>query len=299
MDYLIVYNQFAGKGKAEKIANKLADALLTLNKKATLFSNKREQDFYEFLLKQNLPDETTVISVGGDGTASTVINSILHAGKSFAVAVYSAGTANDFFIASHLPKNIKKFVNVITQYQPKPIDLICYNNGDYALHVLGAGTFTNANENFSRKSKRAFGKFGYYFRCFFSRFNAKSDELKIIIDNSAAITLNAYFFYITNIQVAGGFKNFSPLSSLQDNKIEILAIKKCRFLPFCFVFLSLLFGRHIKSKNVFYASGKSISVTAKTKSCYNLLDVDGNKKEAMPLNAVVVSNKIKLYTKEG
>ena len=71
----------------------------------------------------------TVVAVGGDGTVNQVLNGII--GTKTALGIIPTGTANDFASYHHIPKNLIKACELITQRHLQPVDVIRVNGWCY------------------------------------------------------------------------------------------------------------------------------------------------------------------------
>ena len=296
---LVVYNRLAGKGRGEKTASKISRLISRLGQEVILFSNDLEPQFEEYLKNNNFDEKNTrIIVVGGDGTLSTIVNAVKHSGKNFPLAVYPAGTANDFSSYAKLPKNKKKFVRTIFNTSPKAVDLIMAENY-YGIHAVGSGNFTHSMENFNKHAKRIAGRFGYYIKCFFRAFKKRGEAVKIVADGKE-FNADLLFFYVVNSAVVGGFKKFSPQTKSSDGVLELVGFKPCNFFAFVILFIKMILGCHLKSKNVVYLRAKEFKLEVSENSrIFKYMDVDGNLVKTFTNKVCVEEKALFFYTKEG
>ncbi|MEG1581533.1 MAG: diacylglycerol kinase family lipid kinase [Clostridia bacterium] len=295
--YIVVYNPLSGKGNSKKHAEDIVCELIKREfTDVRIFESTSKEDLNEYFKCLNsIGDEgAIVISVGGDGTLGTVIHAILSSNIDASVAVYPAGTANDFATFSHMPKNINKFIDVLLKTTPLKTD-VAKVNGYYAINAIGVGNFSNGGTVYSSHAKKYFGKLGYYFKCVFSAFAMRSCKLSIKI-NEKTIEDEFLFLYIVNSQTAGGFKKFAPNAEIYDGKFDFVGIKNCNIFTFTKLFFEILLGKHINNKHVVYAKGSDFKVDKLAQNDkFNFADLDGNVGPALPLEIEITASKIKIY----
>lgn len=298
-DFIVVYNNKAGKGKSAAYARKICEELAKTSD-VELVNSRSEEFIHEYFAKK-LPQQkdVCVVAVGGDGTLGTTIDAILKAGTKASVAVFPCGTANDFSRSAGIKRRLKSFISLINTSSPTKADVALVNNKVYSIHAVGAGSFGHGSMEFSSIAKKKYGMMAYWLKCFFKAFKMKSQKLTVSIDDKT-ITDDFLFFYCTNGTVAGGFHSFAPKAQINDGKFDFVAIKKCNIFTFSWIVAKLLIGKHSNSKHVVMIPGKNIQIKAEGKVDENFVgsDVDGNVGPKLPLNIQVQKQKILIYTQK-
>lgn len=299
-DFIVVYNNLAGKGNGAVRARKIATEL-SKNGDVELVHSDSPESIGEYFEKR-LPSagaKTTVVVVGGDGTLGTTIDAIVKSKSKASVAVFPCGTANDFSRSINVNRKIADLVQLLLNGKPKYSDLALVNGEVHSVHAIGAGSFGHGSMEFSSVAKKRFGIFAYWLKCFKAAFSMRAQKLKVTIDGET-IRDDFLFFYCTNGSVAGGFQYFAPHASISDGKFDFVGIKKCNIFTFSWVVARLLFGKHGTSSHVVMKSGRHIKVEAlgPVNRKFRKSDVDGNVGPRLPLDIKVVQDKIKIYTEE-
>ncbi len=135
-----------------------------------------------------------IVSVGGDGTVNTLIQSL--AGKEVGLLVMPGGTAND--LASELghKKSVKKVTHFIRNNEYKYIDLIKVNGNYMATNGgLGMNASVASNINKIRKSFPIFKKL--------MKFSGKSIYSFFIVNELTSMKLPSYKFKVTSKEFTG------------------------------------------------------------------------------------------------
>ena len=119
--YLFIINPTSGNGQALSLWNKVEQKLQHTIEYNALISNS-EVATREFIAEQRKANKITAVAlIGGDGTASSVIQEI--AGTDIAVAILPTGSGNDTARMFRLTANPDKFVNGLLEHRTTKIDL--------------------------------------------------------------------------------------------------------------------------------------------------------------------------------
>lgn len=294
--WLVIYNPDAGKGKGQKIAQTLSRFMRAKGAQDIILFEAVTPQYVKDYVKEvaSLQAPFSCLVIGGDGTLGTVVDAVASAHASCAIAVYPAGTANDFATSCKVPKRKRAFVRFLESTTPQSTDIMCVN-GKYMIHALGVGNFTNGAVVYSQHLKKWLGKLGYYAKCLKDASTMKSAYVSVHIDDKI-YSGNYFFFYIVNAPVAGGFRKFAPEAQANDGYFDFIGFKACKFTEFTEIFLKLLSGKHIQHKKVVYVKGKVFDISTQTKNPrFQISDIDGNVGASLPLHAEVVHKPLKIY----
>ena len=297
-DFIVVYNEKAGKGNSSKYARKIAEGL-AVEGDVELVHSESEEYIKEYFAKKLKGEKNTCVAVvGGDGTLGSTIDAIAKSGFASSVAVFPCGTANDFSRTIGMKKGIRRFVHLLLSSEPKKVDVALVNGEVHSIHAVGAGSFGHGSMEFSSVAKKRVGMFAYWLKCFFAAFKMKAQKLEVNIDGKI-IKDEFLFFYATNGVVAGGFHAFAPTAEINDGKFDFVGIKKCNIFHFSWIVARLIFGKHAKSSKVVIEKGMNIKInTQKGNKLFEYCDVDGNKGPRLPLSIKVLKQKIAIYTEK-
>jgi len=283
---LIIYNPNAGKGKAEKVAEKLKTAL----NNAVLFNSHSLDAMREFH-KQNAnnKDEYTVaVIIGGDGTIGPNVDAMIKNNIDIPIYAMGRGTANDFARFFKTNKSIKKTAQIL--YDPQIIEIDTINANDtYAISNAAGGAFTNGVTKYSKGAKKIFGRFAYLFKAFWKGLFLKSQKVHFVVENEV-FDQQAFVFYILNTKNVGSMKNAAPLANPSDGLLDLVIIKRCGLWGRICLVTSLFFKRLHKSKRVIYRQARNFKVEIVGENIihnFTKTDIDGNAGGDYPLNVTV------------
>jgi diacylglycerol kinase (ATP) len=165
------------------------------------------------------------VAVGGDGTVNEVINGIMASGSDKPLAVFPAGTADDFCHNVGISRDRKKALEVLLTDSSRPIDLMRYNDR-YAAVTLGVGVDAEVAYNtLSHKRIRIAAYFAVGMRIVFIEKMRKSPrELRIESDNGV---LDGRFLLAVfgNAPLYGRYVYWLPEALMDDGILDMSALR--------------------------------------------------------------------------
>ncbi|GAB6086954.1 diacylglycerol/lipid kinase family protein [Alkaliphilus crotonatoxidans] len=225
-----------------------------------------------------------IVAAGGDGTVNEVINGMLTASQPNSgrtkLAIYPAGTVNDFGCHLKIPKTIEQFAYMLNRAESIPVDV--GRAGDrYFLNVAAAGLLTDVAHRVSSEAKTFFGRFAYYFEGIkeFPKqlFHPINIQLKI---GSTIEEKEILFFILANSPHVGGFKSLAPEAKTNDALLDLIFVENSQLKDMAGLFLMLLQGNHINHPNIQYLQVKEVSIACQEEI---VVDVDGEYGGKLPL----------------
>jgi len=240
------------------------------------------------------PDAIECVGVaGGDGTINVVTNALLGAGKHIPLAVFRAGTANDFASYYDIPYDIEDMVEVACSGRKVRAD-VGRANDKYFINVCAMGFMVDVSQKTDPYLKNKIGALAYYMK--------GVEEMSQLRPLSVRLTSaefsgeeEMYFMIVTNGQSAGGFRKVSPTASMQDGKFDVLLFRKMAFTEFGPLLLSVLQGQHLQNRNVLYFQTSDLLV--ESEETFGT-DVDGDECPKVPLRLVAHPGAIEVLVPE-
>lgn len=117
----------------------------------------KKEDTIETAKKQSLKDKI-IVAVGGDGTVADVIQGIMESGNKndILLGLIPIGSGNAFRKSFRIPKKTKKAIKILSEGQPKVIDLIDIEGRMAGFASIGA-TARVTQEKLKHKIQGLFG----------------------------------------------------------------------------------------------------------------------------------------------
>ncbi len=241
------------------------------------------------LLTQNLIKNgaTNIIAVGGDGTLHEVINGFSDFDK-VAFGIIPCGTGNDFASALHLPLDPEKAVDIIINNQPKYTDFMQMPSVR-GLNVIGMGIDVDVLKCYEKLKKKT--KFGYTRALLKTLFKFKCIDFNATF-NSTSDKYHSFIAAVANGNVFGGGIPVCPKASIDDGKLDFIAVDAMNKLKLIGAFLKLKKGKILSLKQTHHFTTSEIFVTSDIPYTVN---VDGELYDNVEFNIKIVHDTLRIY----
>ncbi len=237
-----------------------------------------------------------IAAIGGDGTVNEVVNGIMANEFRPKLAVYPAGTANDFANYLKIPRVMKEFAKIIIREKTIKID-VGLAGDRYFLNVAAAGLLTDVAYKVSSEAKTVLGKFAYYLEGLKELPRQIFEPIKITLKiDDIEEEREILFFLVANTPSVGGFKYVAPEASIDDGKFDLLIVEKSQFIDVASIFFMALSGSHTNHPNLQYIQTDSFSVYCDG-NIY--VDLDGEQGGKLPMDFRIEKGAIELITPSG
>lgn len=281
--WVIVINPTSGQGKGAQVGKSVVGyfAKNDLRYKiiAGISAEAVSRDLKSFL---NInPDCKGVISVGGDGLAHLVLQSVVPLEVAF--AVIPAGTGNDFARSLNWPLDKLEYqLNRVTTESPSSIDLGMVD-GEYFGAILSSGFDAVVNEK-ANKLKWPSGPAKYNLALALELPFFKPSHFDIELDDQH-ISTEAMLIAVGNGSSYGGGMRVCPDASVNDGVFDVMILQPVSKLEFVKVFPTVYAGKHVNHPRVSIFRSKKVAISANA-----IAYADGERIGALPISAECVSN---------
>lgn len=290
----IIANPSSGREGAVEIINKLLAPFASKGTSILLNFTQKAGDARAFAATDD--GEDCIISMGGDGTVNEVVSGIYDAKRDTPLAIYPAGTVNDFAESMGIPKDPYDFYSMVVYGKKSAVDIgVC---GDSAfINVCAVGAFSEIGYSVPDEAKSAVGRLAYYAEGF--RMFREKDFLKngfdVHIDcDGEHIDTKAMMVMVSNSNSVGGFSKISPEADVRDGLLELTVIEEMSMAKVFELFRTIGVGKHLDHDHFIYRHGKKITLRA-DKPMH--VDIDGEKGPCLPQTIEVVPGAVQLITK--
>ena len=290
----IIANPSSGREGAVEIINKLLVPFASKGTSILLNFTQEAGDARKFAATDD--GEDCIISMGGDGTVNEVVSGLYDAKRDTPLAIYPAGTVNDFAESMGIPKDPYDFYTMVVYGKKSAVDIgLC---GDSAfINVCAVGAFSEIGYSVPEEAKSAVGRLAYYaegFRMFRERDFLKSGFDVHIDCDGEIIDTKAMVVMVSNSNSVGGFSKISPKADVKDGLLELAVIEEMSMTKVFELFRTIGLGKHIDHDHFIYRHGKKITLRA-DKPMH--VDIDGEKGPCLPQTIQVVPGAVQLITK--
>lgn len=265
---VLFYNPNAGGGKAKKRYNIYYEKLIKTNlfEKIGVIETKSALDVIDKIKEViNKNQNDLIISIGGDGTISSITNALIKIPKEKRLPLFPLPSGSGDSLLRDF--KIRSIDDAIANYKsldkPKEFDLLYVEElkGDskyYCINVIGMGFISDVVKNIiNTKSKNKFGGLSYILTVFtaISKFKPYNVILKFKDENNEIqefASKRVYFLTVSNTKYSGGAIKVAPNAIYNDGVMDVLVLYEINRFQFLKGFLKTFTGSHIKDKGCLY-----------------------------------------------
>lgn len=258
---IVIVNPKSGRGFNEKLKEKILEMLnnYEYEGKIILTEYKKHAEKIVFNLENDID---LVISVGGDGTFSEVMNGNLKREKPFVLSHLSVGTTNDIGHMYGLTNNLLNNLKLIITGVVKDID-VCMINDRAFTYVASYGKFMDIPYKTPQELKKKLGYFAYFLEVLKQVFNIiPKHKITFEIDNIKHQGKYT-FIIISNANRIAGIDNFYNDIKLDDDMFEVMLCSLNKKVDILKAFYTL------KTSDVKYVSGIELYKTNNLKITFH------------------------------
>ncbi|MDO5041318.1 MAG: diacylglycerol kinase family lipid kinase [Peptoniphilus sp.] len=287
-----IVNPGSGKKQSLKKVNELINLFSDDGYNIDLRFTKFKDDATNFAMEDE--GEDILVSVGGDGTLNEVINGIYRAKREVPLAIYKAGTVNDFANVLEIPDDTYKFYQLIKNFKVVPVDVGLAKDRVFA-NVAAGGLFSNIAYEVDVDSKNKFGRLAYYaqgVKELYKHNTQKRDKLKITFESEEySGTEELDLFLISNSSYVGGFKNIVPDADVKDGYLHVLIIRDIDIKGVPDLLSYLIDPTQFKTDMIKQFKTKKVTISSESDL---VIDLDGEKSEGLPMTFEVLEKELNL-----
>ncbi len=288
---LLVYNPHAGNGLFKSSLDRIIEIF---QKKRTLVVPvrvDRTNVMREMIEAAEREGFAKIIAAGGDGTINIVVNTMLNAGVNLPIAVFPAGTANDFAYYFDIPHDIDSMVKIALEDNCTRADVGCVN-GKYFINVAAMGFLVDVSQRTDPNIKNTLGVMSYYLKGVSEVPNLEPIPIKIESEEYSGME-KIYFMLVMNGRSAGGFKRVAPEAKMDDGLLDVLLFREMPITELPGLLVNFMQGNHSENKNVIFFRTKKLYLESDADVG---TDVDGEKGCDFPLEITCIPKRICVNT---
>ncbi|MGB5312389.1 MAG: YegS/Rv2252/BmrU family lipid kinase [Polyangiales bacterium] len=225
----------------------------------------------------------TVISFGGDGTHSEVVDAIMQSelNREVTMGVLHAGTGGDFRRMIPGAEELDSACKVIRDKPAVPIDIgwVQYvhdeghTEGRYFLNITSMGMGGLVDRHVAASKSKSSGKAKYFTAVLRENMQYKPAKIRLRIDGRDEGEHEISNICVCNGRWAGGSMMFAPDARVADGMFDIILIRATSTLRGLPIMLGLYKGTHVRSPLVSTYRGRHVEVDMIANTAW--MDIDG------------------------
>ena len=247
---VVIINPKSGDSKGIREVNKIETIVENYNYDVKIILTKYRGHAKE-IMKNLDNDIDLVISVGGDGTFSEVMNGNLERNKRIVLAHLPVGTTNDIGHMYGLGNNLYTNLKLILEGTIKKVDVGLINNHAFT-YVASYGKFMDIPYKTPQELKKRLGYMAYILEVVKRIFHHIPKYKINFYINGEKHTGKYTFIIISNANRIAGINNFYNDIKLDDDKLEVMFCSLNKKIDILKAFYTL------KTSDVKYISGIEI-----------------------------------------
>jgi diacylglycerol kinase (ATP) len=264
MKVLLIYNPFAGHGRAKKILPQVEEHLTKNAIEFDLQLTDYPEHGIEIVKNADFNKYDGLIAAGGDGTLFEVINGYYqnYSKTRIPIGVLPVGTGNafarDLEMHSH---NWQEAIKIISLNKPRKVDVgkfTTHGQTYYFLNILGLGFVADVTA--TAKKLKSLGNVSYSLGVLFRMLALKAFKLTIDIDGKKLKRDNV-FVEISNTTYTSNFY-MAPNAKIDDGLLDVTLLGKVSRIGLLKAFPKVFTGEHINLKEVETFTAKKIRIEA-------------------------------------
>ncbi len=297
MKILLVYNNFAGNGRAKKILPQVEGLLNKYKIEFDLALTDYPEHGIKIVGNADFSQYDGIVAAGGDGTLFEVINGYYKnsSEKRIPIGILPVGTGNAFARDLEIDNTkIEEAIEIISTQKLRKVDVgkFCTHGQDYYfLNIIGAGFVADANKTAQRF--KILGNFSYTIGVFYRILVLKFTKFKLEFDEKKLET-EATFIEVSNTRYTGADFLMAPNAEIDDGLFDITLAKKISRKKLLQTFPKIFTGEHILIDEIETYKAKHIKIES---SEPKVLTPDGELLGITPVEIICLKHAIEVFWK--
>ncbi|MEA4988502.1 MAG: YegS/Rv2252/BmrU family lipid kinase [Anaerovorax sp.] len=288
---LLIYNPKAGNGMFKNSLDLIIEQFQKKHMQIIPIRADKPAFLNEVFRDLDKKKYRKVIAAGGDGTINVVVNAMLNNKVDLPLAIFPAGTANDFAYYFDIPHEIEQMINVALEERYTFADIGRVND-KYFINVAAMGFLVDVSQKTDPNIKNTLGVISYYLKGVSEIPNLRPIQVKISSEEYTAQE-KIYFMLVMNGRSAGGFKRIAPTAEINDGLLDVMLFREMPIIDLPPLLINVLTGQHTENKNVVAFKTKKLYVESEQQVG---TDVDGEKGAEFPLDIEVIPHCLRINT---
>jgi YegS/Rv2252/BmrU family lipid kinase len=290
---LLFYNPYAGNG----IFKNNLDTIIERFQKKGMFivpiRADRAENRLDTVLRSIYSDEyRKLIAAGGDGTIHSIVNAMIRNNTDMPLAIFPAGTANDFASYMGLPNKLDDMIEIALEEKYTSADVGVAGERCF-VNVLAMGMIADVSQKTDPNLKNTLGVISYYLKGFTELPNLRPIFVRIACE---AFNLEAsiYFMLVMNGRSAGGFRRLAPNAVMDDGLLDVMIFREMPIMELAPLLIAVMTGQHPVNRNVISFKTAALRVESDQEIT---TDMDGETGGKLPVEVSVLHKRLRVNTR--
>jgi YegS/Rv2252/BmrU family lipid kinase len=290
---LLFYNPNAGNGVFKNNLDTIIDrfqrkGMLIIPIRADAGRNQLDRVFGSI----RVGEYRKFIAAGGDGTIHAMVNAMVRNGVDMPLAIFPAGTANDFASYLDLPNRLDDMIDIALAEKYTAVD-VGVASGRCFVNVLAMGMLADVSQKTDPNLKNTLGLISYYLKGFSEIPNLRPIPVKISCDEFN-LEASIYFMLVMNGRSAGGFRRLAPDAVMDDGLLNVMIFREMPIMELAPLLIAVMTGQHPVNRNVISFKTASLRVESEHEIT---TDMDGETGEGLPVDITVLHKRLRVNTR--
>jgi YegS/Rv2252/BmrU family lipid kinase len=291
--YYTIVNGAAGSGRSEKLAPAALEDLERRGLSLEAVFTDGPKHAIELARRRAEEGQRRFLSVGGDGTASEVVNGLIRAGvaKECELAMLPLGTGNSFLRDFGIT-NIEQATNAITRGNSRAIDILRLNHEGGTIHfinTMGTGFVARVGELANERFKHL-GAASYVAAVLVCLLRLEYERTALRYDGVTDDRLTVLSSF-SNSQYTGGSMRMAPDANVSDGLLDVIRAAPRGRAALLAAFARIFSGAHTELDTVWTRQVDRVDFTDPARQA---VLIDGDLFHLTPLSIDVVPRGIQL-----
>jgi YegS/Rv2252/BmrU family lipid kinase len=253
MKILLVYNPFAGHGRAKNSLPNIEGLFNKYKIEFDLALTDYPEHGIEITSKADFSKYDGIVAAGGDGTLFEVINGYFKnkSEKRVPIGILPVGTGNAFARDLELTNSkIEEAIKTISKQKKRKVDVgkfTTHGEDYYFLNIIGAGFVVDVNK--TAQSLKVFGSLSYIFGVLYRILVLKFSNIKLEFDGKK-IETESTFIEVSNTRYTGADFLMAPSAEIDDGLLDITLVKKISRPRLLKGLIKIFTGEHIHFEEI-------------------------------------------------
>ncbi len=295
----VIVNPESNKGRTRKKWTQIKEALSAFLKEFKYVFTEKPSQATEISRAAIREGSELIVGVGGDGTINEIANGFfdgnLLINPNTVMGIVPSGTGCDFTRSLHIPANLKKALQVITQAPTPTIDI---GRAIFQTHLgsiveryfLNVADFGFGGEVIDRMNQnRAKRKAASYLKSTLATFfHYKNKRIRLKIDGIEIPKGEYLIGAISNGRIFGKGMKIAPNAQLDDGLFDIILVKGMKVMEFLRNVWRIYAGTHLSHPKIVFIQGKKIEAIPEDPDENILIEIDGEQVGKLPATFEIV-----------